>query len=180
MHQQQDTAAAQSLGGIQRGHGGLLWTGNIKTPEMDNSTTARLIRCQSRLEEPADVFRSFGTDAIMLAVRLLVRFPASDQNAPFAPGFQQRGQRISDATAVGKDQPACPAGWRGRFSCRALFGLPLELIEPVVEIIDSRARCVFAQVFKAKSLNLDRHASRFIEELHFSRVASASRCCTRV
>jgi hypothetical protein len=55
---------------------------------MDNSTPARLIRCQGRLEEPADVFRSFGTDAIMLAVRLLVRFSASDQNAPFAPGFQ--------------------------------------------------------------------------------------------
>ena len=105
----------------------------------------------------------------MLAVRLLVRFPASDQNAPFAPGFQQRGQRISDATTVGKDQPACPAGWRGRFFCREFFGLPLELIKPVVEIIDSRARCVFAQVFKAESLNLDRHASRFIEELHVSR-----------
>src|SRR5450759_5034038 len=105
----------------------------------------------------------------MLAVRLLVRFSARNQNTPFSPGFQKRGQRISDATAVGKDQPACPAGWRGRFFCGALFGLPLELIVPVVEIIDSRALCVLAQVFKAKSLNLDRHAPRFIEELYFSR-----------
>src|ERR1019366_2782523 len=97
LHQQQDTAAAQSLGGIQRGHGGLLWRSNIKTPEMDNSTTAGLIWYQSRLEEPADVLRSFGADAIMLAVRLLVRFPGRDQDAPFAPGFQQGGQRITDA-----------------------------------------------------------------------------------
>src|ERR1019366_10034398 len=105
----------------------------------------------------------------MLAVGLLLRFPARDQNSPFATGFQQRGQRISDATPVRKDQPACPAGWRGRFSCRAFFGLPLELIEPVIEIIDSRALRVLAQVFKPKSLNLDRHPSRFIEELYFSR-----------
>ena len=34
----------------------------------------------------------------MIAVRLLVRVPGSNQNTPFAPGFQQRGQRISDAT----------------------------------------------------------------------------------
>src|SRR5579859_637785 len=108
----------------------------------------------------------------MLAVRLLVRFPARDQNTPFAPGRQQRGQRVADTSAVGKDQPACPAGWRGRFSSRALFGLPLELIKTVVEMIDRRARCVFAQVFKAQSLNLDRHASCFIEELDFSRDGS--------
>ena len=77
---------------------------------MDNATAARLIRSQGRLEEPAYVFRSSGANAIMLAVRLLVGLPASDQNTAFALGFQQRGQRLADATTVSKDQPACPAG----------------------------------------------------------------------
>jgi hypothetical protein len=142
---------------------------NVKTPKMDNSATARHFGYEGRLEEPADIFRSFGTDAIMLAVRLRVRFAVSDQNAPFAPGFQQRGQRLSDATTIGKDQPACLASWRGRLSCRELFGPPLELIKPVAETIDNRALFAFVQEIKAEPLNLDRHASCFIEELYFSR-----------
>src|SRR5579864_980093 len=103
MHHQQGAAATQCLGGLQRIHGGLLWTSNIETPEMDDATTARLIGWQRLLEEPADVFRSFRTDAIMLAVRLLVRFPARNQDAALALGCQQRGQRIADAATVGKN-----------------------------------------------------------------------------
>jgi hypothetical protein len=69
---------------MQRGHGGLLWTRNIKTPEMDNPTADGLIGYQSHLEELSDVFRSFWTEAKILTVRVLVRFPVRDQNASFS------------------------------------------------------------------------------------------------
>ena len=59
--------------------------------------------------------------------------------------------------------------WCEGFSCRALFWLPLEFVEPVVEIIDRLARDVLVQMFKAKSLDLDLDVSVFIEELYFSR-----------
>jgi hypothetical protein len=45
----------------------------------------------------------------------------------------------------------------------------LELIEPVVEVRLNSALWVVAQVFEAKSENLDSDALGFIEEPHFSR-----------
>src|SRR5580658_4131212 len=136
---------------------------------MDNTTTGRLIGSQCRREEPADVLRSFGVDAIVLAVYLLVRPPGSDQYAPVALGLQQLGQRIAEAATVGKDQPTCPSDWRGQFFGRELFGLPYELIKPVVEIIGRSALRVFAQELKTESLYRDCHLSRIIKEQYVSR-----------
>jgi hypothetical protein len=76
---------------------------------MDNPMADWLISYQSRLDEPPQVIRLFRTDAKMLTVPVLVRFPARDQNAPLSLCFQQRCQRVSHATAVGKDQPASSA-----------------------------------------------------------------------
>jgi hypothetical protein len=138
---------------------------------MDNPAASWLVRSQSRLEQPAEVFRLIRTDAKVRTVHVLVGFPARDQNAPLSPRFQQRRQRVADATAVGKDQPAFPASRHGRFRgfFATLFGLPLKLIEPIVETLLNSALGIVAQVFESKSPNLDSHALRFVEEPHVSR-----------
>ena len=138
---------------------------------MDNSSTSRLIRYQGRNVEPADVIRMTRTDAVIPTVQLLVGCAASDLNTSFSAGFQQAAQRIAYAATVLENQPT---GRTGRLCGREPFGAPLQLIKPVVRIIDGQALRIFAQAFKAQSLNLDRHPSGLVEELY------VPRCSTRL
>ena len=82
---------------------------------MDNATTGRLIGSQGRREEPAYVFRSFGTDAIMLAVRLLVRFPATRPECIRSPRASSSADNASPTPPLSAkiSQLARPAGARG-------------------------------------------------------------------
>ena len=106
----------------------------------------------------------------MCAVSALVRVTAGDEKYLLTIRFQDLPQRFSDAAAVSKDKPAAGTRWhRVRlFSCDALFGLPLELIQPVVEIFLETAVGTVAQRFEVYSQYLDDHLSGVIQQPYFS------------
>ena len=84
LDQLQDTAAAKSLSGLQRGDVGLLRKSGIKAPKMDNPAADGLSSWQDRLEQRSEVLRPFRMNAKMLTIRVLVGFSTRDQDARFS------------------------------------------------------------------------------------------------
>jgi hypothetical protein len=139
---------------------------------MDNRPADWLIGPQHRIEELSHVLRSFGIDAKLLGVRAFIRFAARDNDDPVSLCLDQRRKLFSDADPVGKDKPIGRAGWRGRLRgrlfVRTLFWLPLEFVEPVVNILIGGALGIAADAIEAQSDNFGCHLPIFIQEPHVS------------
>src|ERR1700722_4314636 len=140
---------------------------------MDNPAAMRMARWQCCLEKLPEVLPPFGMDTKMRIVRMLVVFPASDQNAPLSLRLEHRRQGLAHATLVGKDQPASSARWRTAFRdflssrshcLRTFLALPLQFIEPIVQILFDRTLIIMPQTIEPHSRNLDHHLSRIIEQ----------------
>ena len=131
---------------LQRGHVGLLWRSSIKTPEMDNSTADRLIRCQRCLEEPLEgppVVRDGCENAHRPCARRILRerqgcsvLLALANSAHSASPTPPLSAKISQSFGLA-DADGCETPGSGALS-RTFLGLPLELVEPVVQILFDR------------------------------------------
>ena len=100
---------------------------------MDDSTACGLIGIHRALEQAADIFGLAGTNANVRAVGAIIRIAVRDEDALFSVRLQDLPQRLADASAIGKDEPGSRARC-GQVFRDAFFGLPLEFVEPVVEV----------------------------------------------
>ena len=110
---------------------------------MDNPVADGLSSWQGRLEQRSEVLRPFRMDAKMLTVRALEDSPretrmlvspcarSSDASASPTP---RRRQRLAVPERPARKIVRRPSGGSGP----ALLGLPLKLIEPIVQILLSR------------------------------------------
>jgi hypothetical protein len=127
------------------------------------NSTAWQVGTWRALEKPSEVFRPVGTEANVSAVYVLVGCAPGDQDDCLTLCFQLLLQRLSYATAVGEDQPPSRTERRRSFQ-QVLFGLPLKLIEPVIEILLDTLAPITAQRFEMYSLYLDSYLSGFVDE----------------